>query len=133
MSLVAGELISENKKRQFEIIEIITENPNMNLNELLKLQRELKQLMNENTRAKKLEILKYKIASGIWNKDKYGCISIKTIAEMRNAGLDIAFMAKYFGISKSSLNNCIYNDRKAYRKHFNKDLSSKNKQFWLSE
>ncbi|MBC1807638.1 DUF2481 family protein [Listeria sp. FSL L7-0993] len=120
--------MTKNKARQREIISYITNN-DVELDELLKLQKELNELMKENTEEKK-KVYWAKTFDRVVKKKKWNRVTITELAELRNAGLSIANIAEHFRVTQSVVFNFTQKNKVEYYKIFDKDTFQKSKEMW---
>lgn len=120
--------ITKSKARRREIISYIANN-DVELNELLKLQKELNQLMNENT-IEKQKTYWTKTFDRIVKKKKWAEITIREFADLRNAGLTCYAIAEHFKVSKSTVLNYTQRNKKEYYQIFDMNEYQKNKEIW---
>ncbi|ELX9348455.1 DUF2481 family protein [Listeria monocytogenes] len=120
--------IKKSKARQREIISYIANN-DVELNELLKLQKELNNLMKENTEEKQKTYWSKTFDRVVRNK-KWAEITIREFADLRNAGLTCYAIAEHFKVSKSTVLNYTQRNKKEYYKLFDMDEYQKNKEIW---
>ncbi|EHG8227973.1 DUF2481 family protein [Listeria monocytogenes] len=120
--------MTKNKARQREIISYITNN-DVELDELLKLQKELNELMKENTEEKK-KVYWAKTFDRVVKKKKWSRVTITELAELRNAGLSIANIAEHFRVTQSVVFNFTQKNKVEYYKIFDKDTFQKSKEMW---
>ncbi|EGL4216689.1 DUF2481 family protein [Listeria monocytogenes] len=102
--------MTKNKERQREIIGYIANN-DVELGELLKLQKELNNLMKENTEEKQ-KTYWTKTFDRIVKKKKWAEITIREFADLRNAGLTCYAIAEHFKVSKSTVLNYTQRNKK---------------------
>ncbi|EAF4458008.1 DUF2481 domain-containing protein [Listeria monocytogenes serotype 1/2a] len=115
--------MTKSKARQREIISYIANN-DVELEELLKLQKELNQLMNENTMEKQ---------KTYWTKTFDRIVKNKKWAEitiLRNAGLTCYAIAEHFKVSKAVVFNYTQRNKKEYYQIFDMNEYQKNKEIW---
>ncbi|MBC2012321.1 DUF2481 family protein [Listeria marthii] len=120
--------ITKNKARQREIISYITNN-DVELNELLKLQKELNELMKENTEEKK-KVYWSKTFDRVVKNKKWNRVTVSELAELRNSGLSIANIAEHFRVTQSVVFNFTQKNKVQYYKIFDKDTFQKSKEMW---
>ncbi|EAG8559491.1 DUF2481 domain-containing protein [Listeria monocytogenes] len=120
--------MTKNKARQREIISYIANN-DVELDELLKLQKELNNLMKENTEEKK-KTYWTKTFDRIVKKKKWTEITIREFADLRNAGLTCYAIAEHFKVSKSTVLNYSQRNKKEYYQIFDMNEYQKNKEIW---
>ncbi|EAC2622748.1 DUF2481 domain-containing protein [Listeria monocytogenes] len=120
--------ITKSKARQREIISYIANN-DVELDDLLDLQKELNQLMNENT-IEKQKTYWTKTFDRIVKKKKWADITIREFADLRNAGLTCYAIAEHFKVSKSIVFNYTQRNKKEYYKLFDMDEYQRNKEIW---
>ncbi|MCD2247801.1 DUF2481 family protein [Listeria marthii] len=120
--------MTKNKARQREIISYLTNN-DVELNELLKLQKELNELMKENTEEKKKAYWSKTFDRVVKNK-KWNRVTVSELAELRNAGLSIANIAEHFRVTQSVVFNFTQKNKVQYYKIFDKDTFQKSKEMW---
>ncbi|EHG1697628.1 DUF2481 domain-containing protein [Listeria monocytogenes] len=120
--------MTKNKARQREIISYITNN-DVELDELLKLQKELNELMKENTEEKK-KVYWSKTFDRVVKKKKWNRVTVSELAELRNAGLSIANIAEHFRVTQSVVFNFTQKNKVQYYKIFDKDTFQKSKEMW---
>ncbi|EJK6744278.1 DUF2481 family protein [Listeria monocytogenes] len=120
--------MTKNKARQREIISYIANN-DVELDELLKLQKELNQLMNENT-IEKQKTYWTKTFDRIVKKKKWAEITIREFADLRNAGLTCYAIAEHFKVSKAAVFNYTQRNKKEYYQIFDMNEYQKNKEIW---
>ncbi|KXW89314.1 DUF2481 family protein [Listeria monocytogenes] len=120
--------MTKNKARQREIISYIANN-DVELDDLLDLQKELNQLMNENT-IEKQKTYWTKTFDRIVKKKKWADITIREFADLRNAGLTCYAIAEHFKVSKSIVFNYTQRNKKEYYKLFDMDEYQRNKEIW---
>ncbi|EPW0981629.1 DUF2481 family protein, partial [Listeria monocytogenes] len=111
-----------------EIISYIANN-DVELEELLKLQKELNQLMNENT-IEKQKTYWTKTFDRIVKKKKWAEITIREFADLRNAGLTCYAIAEHFKVSKAVVFNYTQRNKKEYYQIFDMNEYQKNKEIW---
>ncbi|EAE9705924.1 DUF2481 domain-containing protein [Listeria monocytogenes] len=115
--------MTKNKERQREIIGYIANN-DVELGELLKLQKELNNLMKENTEEKQ-KTYWTKTFDRIVKKKKWA-----EFADLRNAGLTCYAIAEHFKVSKSTVLNYTQRNKKEYYQIFDMNEYQKNKEIW---
>ncbi|EAD4262083.1 DUF2481 family protein [Listeria marthii] len=120
--------MTKNKARQREIISYITNN-DVELDELLKLQKELNNLMKENTEEKK-KVYWSKTFDRVVKNKKWNRVTVSELAELRNAGLSIANIAEHFRVTQSVVFNFTQKNKVEYYKIFDKDTFQKSKEMW---
>ncbi|EJD3905646.1 TPA: DUF2481 family protein [Listeria innocua] len=120
--------MTKNKERQREIIGYIANN-DVELGELLKLQKELNNLMKENTEEKQ-KTYWTKTFDRIAKKKKWAEITIREFADLRNAGLTCYAIAEHFKVSKSTVLNYTQRNKKEYYQIFDMNEYQKNKEIW---
>ncbi|EAC8843106.1 DUF2481 domain-containing protein [Listeria monocytogenes] len=120
--------IAKNKERQREIISFINDNE-VELSELLKLQKELNKLMKENTEEKQKTYWSKTFDRVVGNK-KWDEITIYEFVELRHAGLSGYAIAEHFGISRSVVFNYTRNNRTDYYQLFDMGEYQRNKEIW---
>ncbi|HAO6541602.1 DUF2481 family protein [Listeria cossartiae] len=120
--------MTKNKARQREIISYITNN-DVELDELLKLQKELNELMKENTEEKK-KVYWSKTFDRVVKNKKWNRVTVSELAELRNAGLSIANIAEHFRVTQSVVFNFTQKNKVEYYKIFDKDTFQKSKEMW---
>lgn len=120
--------MTKNKARQREIISYITNN-DVELGELLKLQKELNELMKENTEEKK-KVYWSKTFDRVVKNKKWNRVTVSELAELRNAGLSIANIAEHFRVTQSVVFNFTQKNKVEYYKIFDKDTFQKSKEMW---
>ncbi|EPD2041030.1 DUF2481 family protein [Listeria monocytogenes] len=120
--------MTKNKERQREIIGYIANN-DVELGELLKLQKELNNLMKENTEEKQ-KTYWTKTFDRIVKKKKWAEITIREFADLRNAGLPCYAIAEHFKVSKSTVLNYTQRNKKEYYQIFDMNEYQKNKEIW---
>ncbi|HAK0948391.1 TPA: DUF2481 domain-containing protein [Listeria monocytogenes] len=120
--------MTKNKARQREIISYIANN-DVELNELLKLQKELNNLMKENTEEKQ-KTYWTKTFDRIVKKKKWAEITIHEFADLRNAGLTCYAIAEHFKVLKSTVLNYTQRNKKEYYQIFDMNEYQKNKEIW---
>ncbi|ELA3345042.1 DUF2481 family protein [Listeria monocytogenes] len=120
--------MTKNKARQREIISYIANN-DVELNELLKLQKELNNLMKENTEEKQ-KTYWTKTFDRIVKKKKWPEITIREFADLRNAGLTCYAIAEHFKVSKAVVFNYTQRNKKEYYQIFDMNEYQKNKEIW---
>lgn len=120
--------MTKNKTRQREIISYIANN-DVELNELLKLQKELNNLMKENTEEKQ-KTYWTKTFDRIVKKKKQAEITVREFADLRNAGLTCYAIAEHFKVSKSTVLNYTQRNKKEYYQIFDMNEYQRNKEIW---
>ncbi|EKM9274005.1 DUF2481 family protein [Listeria monocytogenes] len=120
--------MTKSKERQREIIGYIANN-DVELGELLKLQKELNNLMKENTEEKQ-KTYWTKTFDRIVKKKKWAEITIREFADLRNAGLTCYAIAEHFKVSKSTVLNYTQRNKKEYYQIFDMNEYQKNKEIW---
>ena len=120
--------MTKNKERQREIIGYIANN-DVELGELLKLQKELNNLMKENTEEKQ-KTYRTKTFDRIVKKKKWAEITIREFADLRNAGLTCYAIAEHFKVSKSTVLNYTQRNKKEYYQIFDMNEYQRNKEIW---
>ena len=120
--------MTKNKERQREIIGYIANN-DVELGELLKLQKELNNLMKENTEEKQ-KTYWTKTFDRIVKKKKCAEITIREFADLRNAGLTCYAIAEHFKVSKSTVLNYTQRNKKEYYQIFDMNEYQRNKEIW---
>ncbi|EJA2478303.1 DUF2481 family protein [Listeria monocytogenes] len=120
--------MTKNKARQREIISYIANN-DVELDELLKLQKELNNLMKENTEEKQ-KTYWTKTFDRIVKKKKWAKITVREFADLRNAGLTCYAIAEHFKVSKSTVINYTQRNKKEYYQIFDMNEYQKNKEIW---
>ncbi|EAF2213419.1 DUF2481 domain-containing protein [Listeria monocytogenes] len=118
----------DSKAEAGEIISYIANN-DVELDELLKLQKELNQLMNENT-IEKQKTYWTKTFDRIVKKKKWAEITIREFADLRNAGLTCYAIAEHFKVSKAVVFNYTQRNKKEYYQIFDMNEYQKNKEIW---
>lgn len=120
--------MTKNKARQREIISYIANN-DVELDELLKLQKELNNLMKENTEEKK-KVYWSKTFDRVVKNKKWAEITIREFADLRNAGLTCYAIAEHFKVSKAVVFNYTQRNKKEYYQIFDMNEYQKNKEIW---
>ncbi|HAA3643358.1 TPA_asm: hypothetical protein GHE90_10290 [Listeria monocytogenes] len=120
--------MTKSKARQREIISYIANNV-VELEELLKLQKELNNLMKENTEEKQ-KTYWTKTFDRIVKKKKWAEITIHEFADLRNAGLTCYAIAEHFKVSKAVVFNYTQRNKKEYYQIFDMNEYQKNKEIW---
>ncbi|EAG7541077.1 DUF2481 domain-containing protein, partial [Listeria monocytogenes] len=104
-------------------------NNDVELNELLKLQKELNNLMKENTEEKQ-KTYWTKTFDRIVKKKKWAEITVREFADLRNAGLTCYAIAEHFKVSKSTVLNYTQRNKKEYYQIFDMNEYQRNKEIW---
>ncbi|EHQ3842295.1 TPA: DUF2481 family protein [Listeria monocytogenes] len=120
--------MTKSKARHREIISYIANN-DVELDELLKLQKELNNLMKENTEEKQ-KTYWTKTFDRIVKKKKWAKITVREFADLRNAGLTCYAIAEHFKVSKSTVLNYTQRNKKEYYQIFDMNEYQKNKEIW---
>ncbi|EDO1118180.1 DUF2481 domain-containing protein [Listeria monocytogenes] len=120
--------MTKNKARRREIISYIANN-DVELDELLKLQKELNNLMKENTEEKQ-KTYWTKTFDRIVKKKKWTEITIHEFADLRNAGLTCYAIAEHFKVSKSTVLNYTQKNKIEYYQIFDMNEYQRNKEIW---
>ncbi|EAE4346485.1 DUF2481 family protein [Listeria monocytogenes] len=120
--------VTKSKARQREIISYIANN-DVELDDLLDLQKELNNLMKENTEEKK-KVYWSKTFDRVVKNKKWYRVTATELAELRNAGLSIAIIAEHFSVTKSVVFNYTQRNKKEYYQIFDMNEYQKNKEIW---